>query len=99
MYKKNISMILERLIATAYSKWPTGTYAALARETGITARAWSHVFNKRASLDVKYIDAMNKAFPKYVYWFQTGKTIPEAGQTSPDLEQLEELRKRVGTDE
>jgi hypothetical protein len=91
-------MILKRVIEAAYKRWPTGTYAALARETGITARAWSHVFNERTSLDIKYINAINKTFPKYVYWIQTGKTIPEAGQTSPDLEKLEELKKRIGTE-
>jgi hypothetical protein len=89
-------MILERLIAATNRKIPQRrTYATLEKETGISARAWAHVFNKRASLDAKYIEAALKIFPEYAYWIATGKTIPEAGQTSPDLEHLEELKKRI----
>lgn len=34
------------------------------------------------------IEAFNKAFPQFAYWLTTGKTIPEAGQISPEMEKV-----------
>jgi hypothetical protein len=93
-------MITERIIKIINDRLPRkGAFTHLETETGINARSWGHAYNKRTVLSVQHIEAIVKMFPQYAFWINTGKTIPEAGQTSPDLEQLEELRKRVGTDE
>lgn len=34
-----------------------------------------------------YIEAINEEWSEYGYWLGTGKTLPEAGQISPEIEQ------------
>lgn len=89
-------MIYERLIKIINHKFQVREVNKLLEEqTGISAQQWSHVRNGRTTPDVKHIEAIGTLFPEYAYWIMTGKTIPEAGQTSPDLEQLEELKRAV----
>jgi hypothetical protein len=89
-------MIKQRLIEIINHRTPNrGRYGLLEKQTGISAQVWQHVYHGRTNLDAKHIEAIAKIFPEYAYWITTGQTIPEAGQTSPDLEQLEALQKKV----
>ncbi len=89
-------MIASRIIKIINRRFPRrGTYTSLEEKTGISAKVWAHIYHGRTSPDAKHIEAMGALFPEYAYWIMTGKTIPEAGQTSPDLEQLEELKRTV----
>lgn len=73
-----------------------GAFAELERLTDIGAKAWSHVYHGRTSPDAKHLEKLCLLFPEYTLWLMTGQVSPEAGQTSPELEQLEELQKSVG---
>lgn len=89
-------MISERLIKIIDARLPRkGAFTYLEEKTGISARSWGHAYNRRSVPGIEHIEAMGALFPEYAYWIMTGKTIPEAGQTSPDLEQLEELKRAV----
>lgn len=71
-------------------------FKGLENATGIKAKKWSHMYNGRTQPSAEMIEAIGKLFPEYAYWLITGKTIPEHGQTSPDLEQLAELQRSIG---
>jgi hypothetical protein len=91
-----MTIVTERIIKIINDKLPKkGAFTHLEEATGINARSWGHVYNRRTTTGIEHLEAIVKMFPEYAYWIVTGKTIPEAGQTSPDLEQLEELKKRI----
>lgn len=67
------------------------TQAQMSAETGIgidSLRQWEQ--GKRKRLDVTAIIKIteNQRFEKYTLWLMTGKTAPEAGQISPELEEV-----------
>jgi hypothetical protein len=76
-----------------------GAISTIANETGINRATLSAIYTGRNLPNNETIAVITNRWKEYALWIMTGKTIPEAGQTSPELEQLEELRKRVGTDE
>lgn len=58
-----------------------------ARELGISERALINIEQQqRAREDI--IEAVNQALPQYAYWLVTGMTQPEAGNISPEIEEL-----------
>jgi len=72
-------------------------FSQLEEATGITKGAWSHIYNGRNKPNMDTLEQLCKLFPEYTLWLMTGRTAPpEAGQSSPDLEQLEELTRAVG---
>lgn len=89
-------MIADRFIKIINARLPKkGAFTQLEKETGISARTWGHAYNKRIQLTAEHVEHMCRIFPEYTFWLMTGKAAPEAGQTSPDIEQLEELKKAV----
>jgi len=54
--------------------------------TGIDRYKWGNIRGRKQKVNEDYLEAINQAFPQYSYWIMTGKTIPEAGQISPEIE-------------
>lgn len=69
--------------------------AELAAVTNVSAAMWNHVYHGRTKPSAEHLEHICRLFPEYTLWIMTGKAAPEAGQTSPDIEQLEELKKAV----
>lgn len=66
------------------------------KDSGVSRAMWSHIYNGRAKPHGEHLEHICNKHPQYAYWLMTGRTDPEHGHTSPDIEQLEELRIRVG---
>lgn len=77
-------MIRERLID--FFNVCEVTSKDMERLTGIDRDKWNAVRAKRRRVNEDDIEAFNEAFPQFAYWLTTGKTIPEAGQISPEIE-------------
>lgn len=67
---------------------------ALEAKTGIKATTWANVRLKKIRLNEEHLEAVINLWPEYAYWITTGKTMPEAGQISPEIE---EARKNLQT--
>jgi hypothetical protein len=63
----------------------------LERLTGIDREKWYSLRNSRRRMNEEDIIALNKIFPQYAYWLSTGQILPDAGQVSPDYEELARL--------
>lgn len=79
------SMIKERLISLFNNE---RTSVWFEKETGIDRYRWGNIRNGKARLTDAEIEAVCEIFPQYALWLVSGKVAPEAGQTSPDLEDL-----------
>lgn len=66
------------------------------KQTGIDRYRWGNIKNGKARLSADEIDAICKIFPEYAYWITTGKTIPEAGQVSPEIEATAQSYQKQG---
>jgi hypothetical protein len=64
--------------------------------TGVKAASWKAICEGRMRANEEHLEAIGNLWPEYSLWLLTGKVDPRAGQTSPELEQLEELQKAVG---
>lgn len=58
----------------------------LENQTGVDRMKWANVKRKAQRVNQEHIEAAVKLWPEYAYWLTTGKTIPEAGQISPEIE-------------
>lgn len=58
----------------------------LEAKTGITAYKWGNLLTGKQRVNEDHITALDKIAPQFTYWIATGKTLPAAGQTSPDEE-------------
>jgi len=67
---------------------------ALEAKTGIKSTTWANVRLKKIRINEEHLEAIIALWPEYAYWITTGKTMPEAGQISPELE---ETRKNLST--
>lgn len=67
---------------------------ALEAKTGIKSTTWANVRLKKIRINEEHIEAIIALWPEYAYWATTGKTIPEAGQISPEIE---ETRQNLST--
>ncbi len=56
------------------------------RSTGIDRNKWSNIRGGKQRVNEDHIEAICKIYPQFAYWLTTGKTIPEAGQISPEIE-------------
>lgn len=72
-----------------------GAFAQLEKDTGVTQAAWRHIYNERNQPSADSLLAICKLYPQYTLWLMTEQTNVGAGQTSPDIDQLEELQKAV----
>ncbi|UDL05727.1 DNA-binding protein [Marinobacter sp. CA1] len=78
-------MIRQRFID--FFNYTETTSKEMERLTGIDREKWNAIRAKRRRVNEDDIEAFNEAFPQFAYWLTTGKTIPEAGQISPEIEQ------------
>lgn len=93
----SLSPLARRLISIIEWRLPNrGRFARIAELTGTSKSAWSAVNSGRNEPGGTTLEAVCKIYPEYAYWLMTGQTDPDHGHTSPDIEQLEELRIRVG---
>ncbi len=60
----------------------------LEKETGIPDYTWQAIEIEKQSANEEHIEALSKLWPEYKYWIVFGETIPEAGQISPELEEV-----------
>jgi len=66
--------------------------------TGIDRDVWRNIEYGKQRVNEDHLAALEKVAPQYIYWIVTGKTLPESGQISPEIEgKCEELLK-TGTD-
>lgn len=59
---------------------------------------WSNIKRGKARLGAEEIEILGVAYPEFVYWLVTGKTMPEVGQISPEDEEIRDELKPTGTD-
>lgn len=66
--------------------------------TGIDRNRWNNVrkTNPTAKARAEEVEALAKLFPEYAYWLTTGKTLPEAGQISPEVEETRQKLEQAG---
>lgn len=74
------------------------TYDDVARKTEIGYSRWKNALNGRAKIRWEEIDAICNLFPEYEYWITRGKTLPESGQVSPEIEATQKNYKKTGGD-
>lgn len=72
-----------------------GAFTQLEAATGISRATWSATYNGRNEPTGRTLEALCGQFPEYTLWLMTEQTNEAAGQTSPDIEQLRELEKKV----
>lgn len=65
----------------AHGKKPS----ALAAETSVGKNRWHGWYYDRIRAGADMIEAAAQLWPHYAYWLTTGKTLPEAGQNSPQF--------------
>ncbi len=49
---------------------------------------WSNIKRGKARCGAEEIEILGQMFPEYALWLISGKVAPEAGQTSPELEEV-----------
>ncbi|MDD5036837.1 MAG: hypothetical protein PHE55_19085 [Methylococcaceae bacterium] len=62
----------------------------LEKKTGIEDYKWRAIEERRQQTNGDHIAAIARLWPEYKHWIVFGETIPEAGQISPELEQVKE---------
>lgn len=70
----------------------------LEEKTGIDRDRWNNLrkTNPTAKVRAEEIEAICEIEPEYAYWITTGKTLPEAGQISPELEETRQKLNKAG---
>lgn len=66
------------------------------QQTGVPAKTWENVENGLQKVNEDHLNAVTNRWPQYAYWLLTGKTLPDAGQISPELEEIREKLERAG---
>ena len=61
--------------------------ADLAKKTRLNRDKWANVLYHTTKITSEHISEITELLPQYAYWLTTGKTIPEAGQISPEIEE------------
>lgn len=56
---------------------------------------WQNVKRGRARVGIQEAEELAKIYPQYALWLLTGNVLPEAGQTSPDLEEVQRSESRT----
>ena len=49
---------------------------------------WQNIKRERARVGAEEVEILGSLYPKYAYWLTTGNIMPEAGQVSPEYEEL-----------
>jgi len=50
---------------------------------------WQNIKRGKARLGIDEAEALSKIYPQYALWLLTGSVAPEAGQTSPELDEVQ----------
>ena len=69
---------------------------ALERKTGIKASDWSSLRNRRVRANEDHLEAVDKLAPELSFWVMTGKTAPEIGQISPEIDETRQKLDKAG---
>ncbi|MBN3560545.1 hypothetical protein [Aliamphritea spongicola] len=77
---------------------PRKRFTEFEDKTGINKDTLKQFYHGKQKLNHENINQIHEAFPEYVYWLATGKTIPEAGQISPELDKIVETYEDTGMD-
>lgn len=64
--------------------------------SNISSHKWGNLKTGKQRANEDHIEAIINAYPEYAYWLATGKTSPEIGQISPELEESRRNLKKVG---
>lgn len=70
--------------------------AAFGEECDIKKKTIENIENKIQKINGEHIEKIIERWPEYAYWLTTGKTIPEAGQISPQLEDQRQKLDKAG---
>lgn len=95
---KVLYMLKDRLLSLFHGERTTAWFE---RETGIDRYRWQNIKSGRARISDAEIEAVIKIFPQYAYWITTGQVLPQAGQVSPEYEELAQAEqpKKSGTND
>jgi hypothetical protein len=58
---------------------------------------WQNIKRGKARLGINDAEELAKQYPEYALWLITGKTIPEAGQISPEISKTMKDYRTTGT--
>lgn len=67
-----------------------------AEKTGLPKKTIENLEQENQKAYVWHIEEIAKTWPEYSYWLTTGQTLPEAGQISPELEEIREKLNQAG---
>jgi len=56
------------------------------KATGIDRNKWSNIRGGKQRANEEHIEAVCDVYPQFALWIVSGRTIPEAGQISPEIE-------------
>lgn len=93
MKRENLIKLID-----AFGSSPRKRFTEFEDKTGINKDTLKQFYHGKQKLNNENITQINEAFPEYVYWLATSKTIPEAGQISPELEEVANSYGETGTD-
>lgn len=87
-------MIRDRLLEVIDKSGMSAT--ELEKRTGIKAFTWGNLKTGKQRANEEHISALASLFPEYAYWITTGKTLPDAGQISPEVEETRQKLEQAG---
>ncbi|WP_261843494.1 hypothetical protein [Aliamphritea ceti] len=93
MQRKNLQILINSITRNLRRR-----FIVFSNLTGISKDTIKQFYHGKQKLNNEQIGKIHEAFPKYVYWLATGKTIPEAGQISPETEDVADSYVETGTD-
>ena len=71
-------------------------YHDVESKTGFPESRWNKALNGHLKLRWEEVESITKLFPEFSYWITTGKTLPESGQISPEIEATAESYQKQG---
>ena len=66
-----------------------------AQAAGLKSNQLANIEQNKQKAPAWYIEAIGKKWPTYALWLGTGMTIPEAGQISPEIEEIRQNLKKA----
>jgi len=70
--------------------------AELARKTDKPLDRWKNIRSGRVRASTEELEDIARLWPEFSLWLTTGTTIAEAGQISPELDQVREKLQKAG---
>lgn len=68
---------------------------AISQKTGIPLGRLKSAIYSDTRINEEIIGVVKTLWPEFLYWFISGETLPECGQTSPAEEEVKEAQKRL----